>query len=158
MSEGTKKSILKRWWFWVVAIVVIAIIGSMAGGKKESAASSVSGSTERSADAEKTKEAPPMAVTAKDLHDAYESNEVSADSRYKGKRLAVTGEIDGVDKVLGTVSVNLKADEYFKRVRCKLKNESDAASLTKGQTVTLIGVGDGKTIFPEVEDCVLASK
>lgn len=90
-----------------------------------------------------------------EYYEAYASNEVSADAKYKGKKVSISGVIDGVSKTLGTVSVNLKADEYIKQVRCKLKNESDAASLSKGQEVTLVGLGDGKTIFPEVEECVV---
>lgn len=156
----TKKPIFKKWWFWVGIVVVVGIIGSQAG-KKDAGASGVQSTTKSTASTGNTsekvveapKEAPPLIVTAKDYYDAYESNEVSADAKYKGKTIAITGEVDGVSKTFGIVSVNLKAAEYIKQIRCKLKEESDAASLTKGQTITLVGVGDGKTMFPEVEDC-----
>ncbi len=150
----TKKPIYKKWWFWVGIVVVVGIIGSQAGKKGDTAGASEGAVPSSSTQpAEQSAEPKAIEVTAKDYFDAYESNEVSADAKYKGKTIAITGEVEGVSKTFGTVSVNLKAAEYIKQIRCKLKEESDAASLTKGQTITLVGVGDGKTMFPEVEDC-----
>jgi len=158
-QQQTKKPIYKKWWLWVGVIVVVGIIGSQTGKKGGNApvaeGEATSSASPSSQPAEKPAEPKAIEVTAKDYYDAYESNEVTADAKYKGKTIAVTGEVDGVSKTFGTVSVNLKADEYIKQIRCKLKTESDAASLTKGQTVTLVGVGDDKMMFPEVEDCVV---
>lgn len=159
MSGEQKKPVYKKWWFWLGAVIAIGIIAGVSGrGKKESQASSAPGSTERPVEAEKPKETPALAVTAIALYEAYDANEVSADAKYKGKKLAVTGEVKDVEKTFGNVYVNLTGNEFLGQVTCKLESEADAAKLTKGQTVTLVGTGDGKTGFPRVVDCVLASK
>lgn len=154
----TKKPLFRKWWFWLGIVVIVGIIGSQIGKKDKGAAATGGESTTPLASTDqpvKKTEAKPIEVTAKDYYDSYESNEVNADAKYKGKAIAITGEVDGVSKTFGIVSVNLKAAEYIKEVRCKLKADADAASIVKGQTVTLVGIGDGKTLYPEVDNCAV---
>ncbi len=154
MSQETgKKPIYKKWWFWVGAVVVIGIIGSMAGGKKETASAESPAAVPSAATTEKPKEEPVLAVTATALYEAYDANEVSADAQYKGKKLEVSGKVKDVEKTFGMIYVNLEGDDMFGQVTCKLENETEAASMTKGQKIVLLGVGDGKAGFPRVTDC-----
>lgn len=159
--ETAKQGKKKRWWVWVLGgIVVIVVIGAMAGGgKKDAPASGAPSTTETTASAgtapEKPAEAPPMAVTATEYYEAYDGNEVTADTKFKGKKLSITGTVKGVEKTFGSIYAELEGDEFLGQVRCKLQTEADAAKLTKGQSITLIGVGDGKAGFPRVTDCVL---
>ncbi|OJX60034.1 MAG: hypothetical protein BGO89_07775 [Candidatus Kapaibacterium thiocyanatum] len=102
---------------------------------------------------ETPKEEPVLAVTATALYEAYDANEVSADAQYKGKKLEVSGKVKDVEKTFGMIYVNLEGDDMFGQVTCKLENETEAASMTKGQKIVLLGVGDGKAGFPRVTDC-----
>ncbi|OJX56368.1 MAG: hypothetical protein BGO89_13630 [Candidatus Kapaibacterium thiocyanatum] len=159
VSEGTKKPIYKTLWFWVGIIVVVGIIGSQAG-KKDAGASGVQSTTESTASTgtapEKPKETPPMAVTAIEYYESYDGNEVTADAKFKGKRIAITGTVKGVEKTFGSIYAELEGNELYGHVQCKLQTEADAAKLTKGQSTTLIGVADGKMMgSPRVTDCVV---
>jgi len=161
VSEERKKPAYKKWWFWVGAIVVVGIIGAAGGGKKDAGATGMSSEAHSPASTgnvpEKTAEVPAeepvMKVSAADLYSAYESNEVSANEKFRGKRLEITGEVERVDETLGSYYVHLKGAEVIGHVSCKLKDKAEAAALNAGQTVTLVGTGDGKIGFPRVMDC-----
>lgn len=157
MSEGTKKPIYKTLWFWVGIVVVVGIIGSQAG-KKDAPASGAPSTTESTASTGTAPEKPvetAVKISATDLYESYKSNEISANERFKGKTLEVTGEVENVDETLGSYYVHLKADEILGQVSCKLRDKGQAASLAAGQMVTVVGKGDGKLGFPRVTDCVV---
>jgi hypothetical protein len=101
---------------------------------------------------EATPNAPPVAVKATDLTAAYDENELAADDKYKGKTLQVSGKVSNIAETLGKYTVQLEGHKKngigLLNVMCSFK-ESEKESigkLKKGQTVTLTGVGDGKTL------------
>lgn len=80
-------------------------------------------------------------ITAVDLYEAYDSNEVSADEAYKGKKLLITGVIDNIGKdIMDDPYVSLKVD-YFQSVNCYFskKDNKILSQLSKGQKVKIIG-------------------
>ncbi|QTD42706.1 hypothetical protein [Sporosarcina sp. Te-1] len=88
-------------------------------------------------------------ITALNLHQQYEDNEVAADLKYKDKQLEVTGVISDSESIL------LEEHTYYwilgalsKILKCFLKKEKKKkiAELSKGQTVTAIGTGGGLII------------
>ena len=86
-------------------------------------------------------------VTATQLFADYEANEVSADEKYKGKALLVSGTIESIGKDLfDTMYVSLKTDNPFLNVKCMFSDEhkSQLANAAKGQRVTIKGKCDGK--------------
>lgn len=147
-EETAKKPFYKKWWVWALAIVIVIGIGMST--KKGDAGGS---GTAQAATAEKTEAGIP--VTALAYYKAYENNEVAADAKYKGKLLEISGAVESVDKMMGSILVQLKGSEYFGTVTCTLEDESAAAYMNKGDRITLIGTGDGKSIFPQVDDCIL---
>lgn len=90
---------------------------------------------------------PPIPVTAKILTTEYDENELAADGKYKGKRLAVAGKITNIAETFGSLTVSLEGHDRLQTVMCSFEEAEKAslASLKKGQNVTLIGVGDGST-------------
>ena len=102
--------------------------------------------------------APEVEITALQLHEAYESNEVSADLNYKGKVLSVTGEIYGIktNSFTDEIYVQLKG-EYIAQVDCYFadSHKQEAANLFKGQIVTIKGLCDGKMINVRLNGCSL---
>lgn len=101
---------------------------------------------------EKKKETPKeetISITAGDLYQAYEDNEIAADKNYKGKLLEVTGTISdfGVD-VFGTSYIKLDTGGPFKDTQVFFKKGEDdkIAELSKGESVTVIGTGGGLVI------------
>lgn len=91
--------------------------------------------------------AKPIAVDAKVLTKEYDTNELAADGKYKGKLLAVTGKIASIAETLGNVTVQLDGHNAVISVMCSFEESEKAsvAKLKKGQTTTLVGTGDGST-------------
>jgi hypothetical protein len=74
-------------------------------------------------------------MRAVDLHDAYRSNEVSADAKYQNQRLSVGGIIEKVAK-------NSEGDPYILlegRVRCRF-SEAFNGKIARLQPGTAIGI------------------
>lgn len=90
-----------------------------------------------------------IVISAWDLYNAYEDNEVAADLKYKNKILEVTGTISdfGVD-VFGTAFIMLDTGGPFKdtQVFFKKGQEEKIAELSKGEKVTVLAKGGGLII------------
>ena len=91
--------------------------------------------------------APTVTVTASTLFSDYDSNEVAADDKYKGKILNVSGTIDDIGKdITDTMYVTLKTANPILNVQCFFADDhkSQVANASKGQQVTIKGKCDGK--------------
>jgi hypothetical protein len=134
------------------ALMVLACCGGLAvmsGGK--------GGHQSHSASAE-VQDNPAIKVDAVCLFDDYEANEVSADEKYKGKVLEVSGVVVSIGKDLfDTIYVTLMVGGEFQlmKVQCFFGNESkaEAAKLSKGQRVVVRGRCGGKFLNVVVNDC-----
>jgi len=103
--------------------------------------------TKKSEEENKTEEV--VSVTAVDLWNEYDENEVSADQKYKGKQLEVTGEINDIGKdIIDSIYITLKTDDILGSVQVYFsdKDADSVAKFTKGQKVTIVGKGSGKTL------------
>jgi hypothetical protein len=98
-------------------------------------------------------------VTALKLWRDYDANEVSADSNYKGRLLAVSGNIDSINKdAFNNVSVMLRSPNEFMPVHATLKDSqtSRAGNLAKGQSVVVTCMGGGMIVgTPILQDCTI---
>lgn len=90
-----------------------------------------------------------IAVGPTEVTEAYRSNQVAADAKYKGKRLSVAGYVSGVTNgLLGGVDVALvpTASARFSTLRCNFSESSERlGSLKVGEVVTVEGDCDGGT-------------
>lgn len=129
--------------------------------KKESNASDKSKADERDSKLSISDLSEPeelISVSAQRLFSDYESNEVNADSKYKGKNLEVSGTIKSIGKdILDDPYITLKSGGDFEifSVQCFFDDESELASLKKGQRVTVIGTCDGKFGNVTLKNCQL---
>ena len=96
-------------------------------------------------------------VTANQLYKAYNTNEISADDKYKAKKLAVTGRISDISEIMGNISVDLKTSDGigWTKISCKMENRDVVSKLRKGQEITVIGICEGLTlnISIDLDDC-----
>jgi Flp pilus assembly protein TadD len=117
---------------------------------------------------------PKLRITATQLYQEYKENEVTADKKYKDKILDITGTVSAVQKNdFGAIVVLLQGKEgsITSHVQCSLadtgagtgvdgeslkkENSKKAATLKKGQLVTLRGRGLGQYFLEIViVDCV----
>lgn len=138
---------------------VAAIAAFYVAGKLGRVASSLSSSDRESAVATGPAEEPvAVEIAAPALFRAYDANEVSADDAYKGKHLAVAGRVASIDKDLfDHIIVRLAGGNMFQTVDATMQpnQKSQAAGLRKGTSVTVLCVGNGKIMGPQLEDCVL---
>lgn len=88
-----------------------------------------------------------VAIAAKALTKEYETNELAADSKYKGKALVVSGKVSNIAETFGKVSVSLEGDGV-RSVICSFEDaeREPVSRLKKGQQITLAGTGDGLTM------------
>ncbi len=100
---------------------------------------------------------PALSVTAPQLFDDYQANEVRADNKYKGKRLAVRGMVmeirkdftDSVVIALGPTNEIMTVDAHLAEA-----DGAAAANLQKGQIVNLLCDGDGMVVgSPQLATC-----
>jgi hypothetical protein len=101
-----------------------------------------------------------LKVSAVDLAKAYEGNEVKADKTYKDKTIETSGKIDDIGVMLGQTYVILSSEVDFSltSVQCFFDDKTPIdkiADLNKGDTVTIQGVVDGKSMNVSVNDCLL---
>jgi hypothetical protein len=104
-------------------------------------------------------EPPAQNVSAERLFLDYQRNEVSADSMYKGRTLAVTGAVSSINKdFTDSVYLMLETSNEFMGVHANLRGSevSKASALSKGITVTVLCEGNGMIIgSPVLTDCVI---
>jgi len=102
----------------------------------------------------------PIDVSAVDLGAAYKTNEVSADNRYKGKVLRVSGVVDHIAKdILDDPHVILRSQDSFGGVSCSFgRSDVSIAQLVPGQSVVVRGIGDGYIVgSPRLRRCIIES-
>ncbi len=100
-------------------------------------------------------------MTANQLYEAYEQNEVAADMKFKGKIVVTSGELQDINRdILGTAYIIIGGGEFVEGVQCSFTKSSEAviAKLKKGQQVTAKGKVTGKMGFVQVENCEIQSK
>jgi hypothetical protein len=99
---------------------------------------------------------PAVDVSARQLFADYEANEVSADDKYKGKVLRISGTITKIGKdVLDTPYVGLSVGDDVFEVQCMFDDGAAVSSLKKGQKLTVRCKGDGKMGNVIVRGCVV---
>ncbi|MBS1662787.1 MAG: hypothetical protein JST68_17210 [Bacteroidetes bacterium] len=136
----------------LLAILMIASASVCFAGCGESSTKSES-STEKKSDEDAA-----MAVSAKEYYKKYQENEVAADNVYKGKKLAITGTVESINKdIADDAYISLVGDgELSMGVQCHLQDAQKAATVKKGTQITIIGTGDGMLIgFPQLKDGVI---
>lgn len=127
---------------------------SSSSSSKSSYSSSPSASSDESYGEEAIK------VTAVRMMDDYNENGVSADSKYKGKLIEVTGTVDDISKdILGDLYVTLLTDEMMFDVQCYFKKEhtESLGALKKGQGVVIRGKGTGAMGNVTMEKCEIVN-
>lgn len=105
---------------------------------------------------------PPVELSADMLCSEYESNEVAADAKYKGKTVLLTGAIRDIRKSLRDKKpyIVIGGSGFLEGVQCFFVQESSVARLSKGQQVKVKGTVQGKAeanslFYIVVDNCSL---
>lgn len=94
-------------------------------------------------------------LSAMMLYDIYDDNVVNADMKFKGKVLQIDGYVNQIMKDReGNPVVEVFGTQLHGRICCWMNREYEAASLSKGDHVKLIGICNGqKEGIICLEDC-----
>jgi hypothetical protein len=148
--------------FYILVGFGAAVVLSVISNKDKGNGSRESSSGSRVASAPEPAKPPSIdaKVTASELFEAYEKNEIAADDRYKGKLLEVSGKIDNIGKdILDSPYVTLSVGGKFQIMGVQAffdeASLSRLADLSKGQAVTLQCRCDGKFGNVMLKDCTL---
>ena len=101
--------------------------------------------------------APDYILSADQLYQEYENNEVAADNKYKGKIVLISGTIQDIGKDFMSAYIRIGSDLYL-GVRCSFSEEASVARLSKGQRVRVKGEVSGKGVNVLVKNCSLQEK
>ena len=106
------------------------------------------GSTESEEDTKEVQsKTPSYTLSADQLYREYESNEVAADEKYKGKIVIVSGKIQDIGKdIMDEPYIVIGGEGFLDGVQCSFakSQESSIARLSKGQNVKVKGEVSGK--------------
>lgn len=83
-------------------------------------------------------------VTANELWNAFDENEIDAEQKYNGKTVRITGIVSDINSADTFTSANVLLavdNSYFGSVQCNFNSENAnaLATLNKGQSVTIEG-------------------
>lgn len=144
--EKEKKKWYKRWWAIVlyvfVFLMIIASMGEDKNGENKKSTTQETAVTNDQAQNQQV-EQPAIKVSAAQLSEEYNANQVAADAKYKDKTLEISGVIDDIQKdILDTPYIILRgnANSFF-GVQCMFSKEDEAklVNLSKEQNIVLRG-------------------
>ena len=117
------------------------------------------GSTDTDTDTKKVQsQAPSYTLSANQLYNEYNSNEVAADAKYKGKVVIVTGAIQDIGKdIMDDAYIVIGGGGFLDGVQCTFTKgeQSSVARLSKGQQVRVKGEVAGKMGNVLISKCSL---
>jgi hypothetical protein len=146
------KNYIKNNLFYSIMLLGVFFVLAVASGEEE---------TEKEV-VEKLETEEAIQISSTQIYKDYDDNEVAADNKYKDKVVEVKGKIIDISKDFSddiVIKLNgLINNEYeIVGVRCTFSksHNSEAASLSKGQIITIRGKCDGKLMGPDISGCSL---
>ena len=136
----------KRFLALLMALLALATLCAC-GGKGGSAGGGNSG---RSGNVDFT-------LSAEELNDAFDSDNITASAKYVGRTLAVTGKYEKIDLLSDEVRLRFGGTQY-PGVECVFPRKalSSLQALQPGQTITVTGTSTGMFSYVMLEDCKLS--
>lgn len=149
-GENIMKKILKWAGFGFLILIVLGVIAG-AGKSTKTTPSTTTSNTET---AVQPTQATPMKVTASQIADAFDANQVSAEAEWKGKLVEFSATVSNITE-RGLSFQNVSSKEVsFTQISCRIKDKQQLLSLKNGQTVTVRGIVGSQTVgVIDVGDC-----
>lgn len=140
------KKLLKWGLIGFVVLVVIGAIASSGGSETKTNTSDATGNTQEVKVATK--------VSAAELADDFDSNQVAAEAKWKNQLVEFSAEVTNITDTGLSFSKVASKDFSLAQISCKIKDKNQLLSLKNGQTVTVRGVVGSQTIgVIDVREC-----
>ncbi len=140
------KKILK---WGLIALVVIIVISAISGSKGSSSSTTVN-----TPNATPTPVQEAQKITARQLADDFDANQVAAEKTWENKLVQFTAKVTNITD--SGLSFGEVASKQFSmaQISCRIKDKNQLLDLKNGQSVTVKGVVGKQTIgVIEVRDC-----
>lgn len=161
-GQQAPKSRLKNGCLIGVAVILgIGILGSIVGDDKPSSANSANSSSPDApakTSAAEVAETPDVTTTAREIFDAYQTNQIAAGNRFSDKSLEVSGRIQKIDEAFGEPVIQLETSNQFMPLGAYFPDDAAdmLASLSPGKKVTVLcGKVQEAASFVTLRDCTL---
>ena len=140
---------MKKFFKWVlIGIGAVILIGIISGGGKGGSKTSQSSSPTPAPVAEK--------ITAKQLADDFDENQVAAEAKWEGKLVEFSAKITNITDSGISFSNVASKDFSLAQISCRTKDKDQLLTIKNGQTVTVQGIVGKQTIgVIDVDDCVV---
>jgi len=134
----------------LLVLFVIGIVGAVAG----SGGSKSSTETTQATNQQPTQTQEPMKITAKELADAFDANQVAAEKEWGGKYVEFSATISNITDS-GLSFYNVATKEFSgAQISCRVIDKNQLLSLKNGQSVTVRGSVSDQTIgVIGIDDC-----
>jgi hypothetical protein len=132
----------------ILTFIFIAVISSMSGGNKNSSPKITTKEINT-----KTTQTPEI-ITAKQLADDFDANQVSAEANWDGKLVEFSAKITNITD--SGISFSDVASKEFSMVQiaCRVNDKEQLMSLKNGQTIKVRGIVGKQTIgVIDVSNC-----
>ena len=142
------KKVLK--WVGIIFVVLIVIgLFSGSGKSKNDQSSSSSGTNKNEQQVQE-----PIKITAQELADDFDSNQVAAENKWKGKFVEFSAVVTNITDS-GLSFANVASKEFsLSQISCRVKDKQQLLSLKNGETATVRGIVGSQTIgVIDVNDC-----
>ena len=134
----------------LLVLFVIGIVGAVAG----SGGSKTSTNTTQTSNQKPTQTQEPMKITASELADAFDANQVAAEKEWKDKYVEFSAKVSNITDG-GIGFYNIASKEFsLTQIDCNIVDKNQLLSLKNGQTITVRGIVGGQTIgVIDVNNC-----
>ena len=146
------KKILKWGAIVFVGLIVIEVIASAGKSGSTTPTSGSDNTTQKQEEQAPAKE--PEQVTATEIADDFDGNQVSAESKWNGKYVQFTAVVSNItDSGLSFTNVGSKQFSLT-QISCKISDKQSLLSLKNGESVTVKGTIGKQTIgIIDMTDC-----
>ncbi len=134
----------------LLILFVIGIVGAIAGSGGSEKGTGQSTSQTTSAEVKPVE----LKITARELADDFDANQVAAENKWKDKLVEFSATISNITDS-GLSFYNVASKEFSgTQISCRVVNKQQLLSLKNGQTITVRGVVGSQTIgVIDVSDC-----
>lgn len=138
-------------WGGIILIVIIGISVIAGLGKSSNNQQPKSSNTTNQ---KETQQQEPMKVTAKEIADDFDANQVAAENKWKGKFVEFSAEISNITET-GLSFQNVGSKQFsVTQISCRVTDKEQLLPLKNGQMITVKGTVGGQTIgVIDISDC-----
>lgn len=137
----------------ILVLIILGVIAAATGGDKTT--NNQTSKSNGTAQPQEQEAQEPMKITATELIDDFDSNQVAAEKKWKGKFVEFSAEITNItDSGLSFSQVSSSKEFSLAQISCRVKDKQELLPLKNGQTVTVQGIVGSQTIgVIDVSNC-----